>query len=261
MGFLSNLFKRNSNTYVNNDVAMGKKTGNTLNLSKEESIKTLNLRKNNLNAICLKKKELNNIVARVCVVMDFSGSMENLYNKGVVQALFERLLPLAIKFDDNGELESWIFSNSFQRLESITEDNFYGYVNREITDNYAMGGTEYAPVIKDVVRKYVVEEPSDIPTYVIFITDGDNSDKTKTTKIMRESSKYNIFWQFVGIGNSDFAYLTKLDEMKSRYIDNANFFKCNNITSTSDTELYDKLLHEFPEWIDKFKSFKNKGGI
>ena len=261
MSFFSNLFKSNSNTQASNNLMTNNKAGNTLNLSKEESIRTLNLRKNSLNTICLKKKELNDIVARVCVVMDFSGSMENLYDKGIVQALFERLLPLAIKFDDNGELESWIFSNSFARLESITEDNFYGYVNREIVNNYKMGGTEYSPVMKDVVKKYVVEEPSDVPTYVIFITDGDNSDKTKTTKIMRESSKYNIFWQFVGIGNSDFEYLTKLDEMKSRYIDNANFFKCNNIATISDTELYDKLLHEFPDWIVEYKKFKNKGGI
>lgn len=250
---LNNKNIRHEHIDVPNEQVESNKKSNTLNLSKEEAIKTLNLRKSNLNTLCLKKKELSNVIARVCVVMDYSYSMEGLYDRGVVQTLFERLLPIAIKFDDNGELESWIFSNSFERLESITEDNFYGYVNREIR-RYRMGGTEYTPVMRDVVKKYVKEEPSNVPTYVIFITDGDNSDKKETDKVIIESSKNNIFWQFVGIGDNNFNYLMKLDEMDGRYVDNANFFKCNNINKVSDNELYEKLLAEFPEWIEKAKN-------
>ena len=89
--------------------------------------------------------------------------------------------------------------------------------------------------------------------YVLFITDGDNSDKQRTDKVISELSQYPIFFQFIGIGHSSFNYLEKLDEMDGRYVDNANFFSVNNIQSIDDKELYDKLLAEYPSWLENEK--------
>ena len=44
--------------------------------------------------------------------------------------------------------------------------------------------------------------------------------------------------------------------MEGRYVDNANFFQLNDIMSISDSELYERLLNEFPEWL---KEAKQKG--
>lgn len=222
-----------------------------VSLSKEESVKKISLRKEQVNKVCLKKNELSNLKARVSLVLDYSGSMNYLYNNGTVQNIIERIIPIAIQFDDNAELDLWIFENGFHRLESITMDNFYEYIQKEVLPKYDMGGTCYAPVMKDIYNKYIKEEPMNIANYVIFITDGDNfsNDKVKTDEMVNKLSHYPIFFQFVGIGNACFNYLQKLDDMEDRYVDNADFFSIGDINSLSDRELYDKLLNEFPSYL------------
>lgn len=256
MGFFSKLFGGNNSTTNETNSSVSTNTRiSSLNLSKEESLKQLNLRKDSIQSLCLKKKELNGLIARVCMVLDFSGSMDILYKNGRVQEVIERLLPVAMQFDDNGVMEAWLFSNDCDRIPDISLDNYYDYIrNYKLLKTYYMGGTEYAPVMQDVVHKYVKEEPADIPTLVLFITDGDNADKETTTRVITEASKYPIFWQFVGIGSSRFTYLEQLDEMEGRFVDNANFFSVNDLSRISDDELYNKLLGEYPKWISKVKN-------
>lgn len=221
-----------------------------LNLSKEESLKMLDLRKEQVNMLCLEKEPLQNLTSRVGVILDYSGSMSKLYNNGTVQAVLEKLFPLALQFDDNGEMELWIFDDHFHRLDNITKDNYYGYIENNVLNKYHMGCTEYAPVLKDVYQKYMLEEPANLPNYIIFITDGDNSDKPAATRVITELSKYPIFIQFIGIGKSKFNYLEQLDSMDGRYVDNANFFKIDDINNKKDEDLYKELLKEYPTWLE-----------
>lgn len=258
MGFF-NFGKKKEEAKVEAVIAnapVNKEVHNTgINLSKEKAISSLNLRKETF-SISLRKNNMENVMARVAVVMDKSGSMSSLYNKGKVQDVLERLLPIAIKFDDNGELDMWLFSTSAKRTEGITENDFYQYVEREVLgkkENDFWGGTNYAPAINDVVNKYVKEEPSNVPCYVIFITDGENFDKDEARRAIVEASKYNIFWQFVGIGNENFKFLKSLDNMDGRVVDNANFFAINDLDNIADEKLYDMLLAEYPEWEKKAK--------
>lgn len=216
-------------------------------LRKEKAVEQLNLRKETFN-VSLRKRNIGDIFARVAVAMDDSGSMESLYKRGTVQSVLERLFPVALKFDDNAELDMWLFSNRFKRLPSITEEDFFDYVDREVMKRASWNGTNYAPVINDIVAKYAHEEPSNIPTFVLFITDGENFDRAEAKRAITEASKYNIFFQFIGIGNENFEFLKQLDEMGGRYIDNANFFEIENIDNISDSELYDLLLQEYPLW-------------
>lgn len=257
MGIFDKLFggskQKNNTTQTPTSIQnINKNSLSSLNLDKEKSLTQLNLRKDMISSLCLEKKELNNLTARVAVVLDYSGSMEDLYENGTVQEILDRLLPVAMQFDDNGEMEVWLFENTYRRIKDISLDNYYNYIrNENILKKYRMGGTEYSPVINDVVRKYTKEQPSDLPTLVLFITDGDNfdTDKPRTTHSITQASKHPIFWQFVGIGRSSFNYLETLDEMEGRYVDNANFFSVNDIKSISDMELYNRLLGEYPSWI------------
>lgn len=221
-------------------------------LSKEESRKIINLRKENLEkTISLEKPTLATRVSRVAVVMDYSGSMRSMYKDGTVQAVLERLLPIAMKFDDNGEMEFWLFDDGFRRMPNITLDNFYGYVDREILSHgYHMGQTNYSPVMEDIIHKYTVEDPAPLPDYILFITDGGNADKSAATKTITKASRFPIFWQFVGIGKSTFEFLEKLDDLEGRYVDNANFFAINDLMNLTDKELYGKLLDEYPSWLE-----------
>ena len=218
-----------------------------VNLSKEERVNRVNLRKQEVGKICAGVGALNGVKARVALVLDYSGSMRHYYQDGTVQEIIEQMLPLAMQFDDDGNMETWIFDDGFHRLADINMNNFYGYVANEI--NYSMGCTCYAPVMRDIRKRYMEEQPAKIADYVIFITDGDNSDKEKTTEFMKKVSNEPIFWQFVGVGNTSFSYLEALDDMTGRYVDNADFFKVNNPSDIT----YNQLLNEFPSWLSDLK--------
>ena len=116
------------------------------------------------------------------------------------------------------------------------------------------GGTAYAPIIKEITERYAHRDPADISTFVIFITDGNNSDKAAAKAEITEASRYNIFWKFVGIGSEKFDFLTKLDTMTGRFVDNANFVCINDIVKINDKELYSRLLEEYSDWLTAARS-------
>lgn len=209
-----------------------------------------------------KEKGIENQKAQVALCMDISGSMSSLYRSGYVQQVIERLVPVALQFDDNGELDLYMFSDNCKKHKNnVTLTNLDGFVQNEILTNYSFGGTEYAPPI-NLIRKEVESsgksflgfggnKPKKLkyPVYVIFITDGENADKNYAEEAIREASKHGIFFQFVGIGSAAFPFLEKLDNLSGRFIDNANFFKVPDLNRMSDSDLYSKLLNEFPSWI------------
>lgn len=230
-----------------------------VSLTKEQAVVTLKKREEAF-AISLKKNSAADLTARVAFVVDQSGSARPYYKNGVIQQAVERLLPVALRLDDNRELDMWLFasgSKAYKRLPSITEQDFYQYVDREIMgkkENQIWGGTEYEPVMSDVIRKYIEEDPSPVPALVIFLTDGANSDRNATKKTLIEASKHGIFWQFIGLGKEEFPFLERLDELKNRFIDNANFFSINDLDELNDEELYDRLMNEYPQWREEAKA-------
>lgn len=217
---------------------------------------TIDLQKKSVK-IVLEKKKLTEVTARVGLVLDITGSMRTLYKNGTVQKVVERILAIASQFDDDGMLDVWVYDNEFSRLKPVTERDFEGYVNRIILENnliHKFGRNDEPPVMKDVLRKYLEEEPSKDPAYIVFINDGGCK---KTIKpIIEDSARQPVFWQFVGIGNGNFDFLKKLDEMEGRVVDNANFLHIEDIDKISDEQLYNSLLTEFPSWL---KEAKDKG--
>lgn len=199
------------------------------------------------------KTNMTDHTARVAISMDYSGSMGNMFANGSVQDVITRLLPIALKFDDNGELESWLFSNSFERMKPVTISNYENYVKKVMLNaRMSMGGTNYSPVLKDMVHYYKNIQPSTIPAFIIFITDGDNWDEEETNVIVRELSNYNIFVQFVGIGTgSTFNYLKSLDDMPGRKHDNTGFIAVKDMNKMDDKQLYNEMLRQYNDWLNK----------
>lgn len=242
------------------------KKGKGLNLQREDS--TLNSHNNNNDGaafrltkagksldqsiIRLTKRtgvDLGTHRSRVCVVMDRSGSMSRMFNNGEVQEVLTRLLPLALKFDDNGELEVYVFNNSCDQVSAMNLQNYKDYVEKHILQRGLgpYGGTRYAPAIKKTMKDY--NDGSPYPAFVIFITDGENFDPDETDLILKKSSEHKIFYQFVGIGDEDFDYLQELDDLSGRTVDNTAFIKVDDFSSMDDDELYDKLLEQYPQWL------------
>lgn len=76
----------------------------------------------------------------------------------------------------------------------------------------------------------------------------------KIEQLLIKSSSTPIFWQFVGLGKADYGILRKLDKMRGRVVDNADFFALDDIDSVTDAELYDRLLNEFPSWLKQVRA-------
>lgn len=246
-----------------------------INLSKDKEKlggHVVNLSKCVVNLSKKAEVDLGNTKARVIAVLDYSGSMSELYSKGVVQKVLNKLVPLGLTFDDNGEIESYLFSTGFKKLPEITLENYSDYIKKVAEKSgFSMGCTEYAPVLEDIRDLHQVEQNKnggffsklfgkkqslentavnlDENILVIFITDGDNSDKSETNKVIRELSETKTFIQFVGIGNSKFSYLEKLDNLSDRKVDNTGFTKFSDISKVEDTELYTNVLEQFADWL------------
>ncbi len=230
----------------------------TVSLTKNPELnKKLTLRKDIIEQKA-EKASIGGTMARVVFALDHSGSMRKMYNDGTVQTLLERIFPMAMYFDDNSELDFYWFDSVYKELESVTPDMLEGYVSKVIlSQKDHFGGTCYAPIMTEILNRYGKRDPAKIPTFVIFITDGANSDKRAAKDVLTEASRYNIFWKFIGIGGEHFEFLERLDTLTGRFIDNANFANVSDLSAISDDDLYTLLLEEFSDWLDLCK----KNGI
>ena len=198
----------------------------------------------------LEKKNLTNTIARVGLVMDITGSMYMAYKNGVVQEIVNKILPLAVQFDDDGQLDFWYYAKTFEHRPAVDLGNYQTAVPdnwKDVMNN--LGGTNNEPeVLRDVIEFY---RGSSQPVYIIFITDGGIAKKGEIKKLMKQASEMPIFWQFVGVDGSNYGLLENLDELEGRYVDNAGFFAMDDFMSVSNDELYDRLLSEFPVWLNE----------
>ena len=200
----------------------------------------------------LKKKNLETTVARVGLVLDISGSMVPRFKNGTVQSIVNKTLPLAVQFDDDGELDFWFYGTTARKMDSVNLKNYTTAVPEDWKHLMLdLGGRNNEPI----VMRMVVDEYKDtkIPAYVLFITDGGVNQKKEIQNIITEASHLPIFWQFVGVGGKNYGILEKLDTMTGRYVDNAGFFALDDFKKVSNEELYARLLEEFPSWLEEIK--------
>lgn len=225
-----------------------------INLTKNSELnKKISLRKDMVISET-KKQNISVSKARIVFVLDHSGSMRNMYKDGTVQNILERIFPMAMYFDDNAEMEFYWFDNIYKELEPVNYSNIDGCVSNIIlSQKDHFGGTCYAPVMGEIINRYAIKNSADMPTFVIFITDGSNSDKKASKDMLIKASEYNLFWKFIGIGKEKFEFLEKLDTLDGRLIDNANFISINNLDEISDSQLYSYLLEEYNDWLDLCK--------
>ncbi len=184
--------------------------------------------------------------AQVAFVLDISKSMFPLYRDGVMQRVIERIIGLALNFDDDGAIDMYLFGSIGVRLTPVSPANVDGYARREIVAKHDINGrTEYARALYLLDKQYLAPTR---PVFVVFLTDGNNSDKKESQQLLRELSNRAIFFKFVGIGKEEFTFLEKLSELKGRYIDNTSYTHVNDIATVSDAELYGRLLGGVDDW-------------
>lgn len=206
-------------------------------------------------AVSLEKKGLQSQKAAVYLVLDRSGSMSGYYRNGSVQTLAEQALGLSANLDDDGTVPLIFFDDFVYPPIDITLTAYTGVVERENRRLGRMGLTSYAPAIRQVIAHYRASGATD-PAFVIFQTDGDPDDRAATEAALRDASKLPIFWSFVGFGQH-VQYLTRLDELEGRKVDNASL-----VIAPTGQLGYDELLAEFPQWLRDARAARIvQGGI
>ncbi|MBN6712977.1 VWA domain-containing protein [Pseudomonas capsici] len=206
--------------------------------------------------VSLEKARLTDTKARVGLVLDASGSMNAQYSRGHVQEVVNRLIPLAVHFDDDGALDCWAFGAQPCQLSSVSLGNFKDFIQ---TDNGGWKNWELGARVNDepkamrMVIDYYKQSGDRTPIYILFISDGGVHQNREITRLMTEAAKLPIFWQFVGLGGRGYGILEKLDDMTGRVVDNCNFFALDQLDEVPEEKLYDLLMEEFPDWLKAAK--------
>lgn len=235
------------------------------------SLSKIDLRKHKV-GVSLAKHGMSDERADVLMVIDASGSMASLYMDGTVQETVERIVPVALRLDDDGQLDTYFYASECRQVDPLNVATMAGFIKREMPHpgytpsgrggflarkNGAIGYGNNEPV---VMKAILQNEPRSRtkPLLVIFVTDGgiDGATSNVIKDILRKSSKQAIFWQYVGVGNANYGVLRDLDTIDGRVVDNAGFFAIDDLSRITDDDLYDRLLSEFPAWL---KAARNAG--
>lgn len=231
--------------------------------------KRLSLRKEQV-AVSLRKHGADGVTARVILVLDASGSMSLLYTRGVVADVVERMAAVAAQLDDDGEMQAWTFASNPARLPDLRLGELPDWLRLHVRigqmglfrrnkrpkglaegqiDMRAVGIQNEEQKVITQVRDYVRDNPAAAPTLVLFFSDGGVYRNAEIERELREAVEEPVFWQFVGLGQSNYGVLERFDTLPGRRVDNVGFFAVDDISTVPDQGLYDRLLSEFPSWI------------
>lgn len=219
--------------------------------------------------VLAKKNVSPTIRAQVAANLDVSGSTRGLFSSGQMQEAFQRVMPIGVTFDDNGEIDVFLFtdgSSACHLKPTASKANYDKYINESVLHGSPIGlwgGTSYAPVIKKNLEEFGFykgifskslqsQSKSNMPVVVYFFTDGENDDQSATRKILQEcqDAKCNIYFLFIGVGTGcDFKFLKKIGDEFT----NTGFLSVADLnTFQDDDKIYDALLpQELCGWLTK----------
>ncbi|MGF7148139.1 stress response protein SCP2 [Sphingomonas zeicaulis] len=174
-------------------------------------------------SVSLRKLGIEHQKAEVTFIIDASGSMCELYDRGIVQETVERIAPIALRLDDDGSMDTWFYASRCKQVEALNADNLDGFIARTLPSpgapvggadpvkrgflGFAKSGPDKSlgygndePVVMNAVLQTEPERRT-VPRLVILLTDGGIYESERIIEILRESSRLPIFWQFIGVDN------------------------------------------------------------
>ncbi len=187
----------------------------------------------------------------VAMDVDVSGSFEDEHKDGSTNDLMTRLLPWSLVFDPDKKVDVFTFSNGPENAHRVEVEmnagNYEGFVGRHIINRVPgwRGGTDYSYVLEANLQHFgwlcdatqaapkkslfgrllggsgtAVATPS-APvekkrSLVIFITDGDNTDKDRTEQVLAASEARGdeVYFLFIGYSNQGgkFPFLKRIGD-------------------------------------------------
>lgn len=212
--------------------------------------------------------------ADLAFVLDVSGSFDHMHRSGATQQLLERLVPWGMLFDPDQKLDVFTFSNGSEnavRVGDITPATCGDYIQNKIIGRVAGYGcgTDYGYVIEKVLQQFgwikqkgsllgrllgTNKETQKRRSIVLFVTDGDNGDKSQCEQLLQESEARGdeIYFLFIAIGHpGSFPFLTRIADRFSNTgfvtVDNLNKFVAQSDEETNNLMIGDELV----TWLKK----------
>lgn len=209
--------------------------------------------------VSLEKQGLVGERAEVVLVLDVSGSSRPLFRNGTYQALVDRCLAAGLLFDDNGEIETYLFDSKVHEAETVTLGNRDGWTDRAINTKGIFRGTRYAKPLEELERK--LTRGARVPTFVYFVTDGGNQDRRETAEVVKRMAGLPAFLKFIAVGREeDFPFLVRLDDLSGREVDNADFFAVADPKSVDENAFFELVMQEFRGWLVEARRLGILGG-
>lgn len=238
----------------------------------------------------LDKANIPNLTAEVLADLDVSGSTQSYYTNGTMQRALQRVVPIALNFDDNGELPVAVFSEGYATAKvPLTKSNYSDFVKRHILSDGDLplwGGTDYQPVLRQnlldlgFLRTSAAKTPvaekksfwkrlvsvgetfstpiffqksfSGLPAIVNFFTDGENTDREVTEQLLEEASnnRCGAYFNFIGVGGEKFTFLKYIADK----LPNVGFAQIADLDRTAGSdEIYKYLLpDELLGWLKEY---------
>lgn len=204
----------------------------------------------------LSKHGLNDQPAKVGLCLDYSGSMRSVYADGQMQALAERVLALATQLDDDGAIDVFFFGTTAWYAGELGLADYRGGIDR-LRQGHKLGTTDYAGAIRAVCEHFGMIGKADelpMPVYVVFLTDGAPTSRSRAEAELRTAASYPVFWKFLSIGPEQIPFLQKLDDLTGRPVDNADYQTIADLSLVKDSALFDLLLVEYADWVREVRA-------
>ena len=181
--------------------------------------------------------------------LDVSGSFRDEHEDGTTSILLSRLIPWGMVFDPDQKLDVFSFSDGPENAHYVGEitpqnhENFvrrliigrvpgwgcgtdYSYVLEKNLQHFGWMPSGQAPVVKKGFLSQLfgtkqsavaTEAPKGKKSCVVFVTDGENTDKKLTHQVLRASEQRgdDIYFLFIGISNQggEFRFLNEIADV------------------------------------------------
>lgn len=193
---------------------------------------------------------------QVVMCMDASGSMFDMYRNGRVQRVVDKFFAFSSTLSDNASMDLWAFGAKSRQFGAVTMDNVRDYTFAEAGGferwmsmlNYQYNNEPEA--MRDIMMIYGALRK---PVMVLFLTDGRLSSDWEIEEILIKTSRFPIYWQFVGLHGEEYGILERLQEIDGRRSDNAAFLKADDIDDLTDDALFEAFLANLDDWLKEIQ--------
>lgn len=217
----------------------------------------------------LQKANVNTInPCQVSFALDVSGSFDDEHERGYTQELLNRIVPFALLFDKDGELDSFAFSSKTEKTIPATEDNIEDFISKVIQKTGCYGlGTNYLPAFKALVENGTEgEEKKGLWGFLskgskkvsrgkqlsFFITDGEAYDQNTAKEWLEENISEEHFIVFITIGSEFKFFRNNYSNTEFSSYHHMTIDELRKLKNKSDEDLYEQFVTaNLADWANK----------